>query len=388
MSKPRVLILGGCGFIGRHLVHHLLTNDLASQIRVADKVLPMIAYLSAEFERDFENPIVEFKQSNLTDPNHMSRVFDNPQGSWDFVVNLASETRYGLEEAEYEKKVLGIVTTCTAAALKNHVGRWIEVSTGQVYDASKKPSVESGKKKPWTKLAKAKLTAEEHLASLEELDHVILRPAVVYGPGDTQGLAPRVIMGAVYRKLGEKMKFLWTGDLSFHTLHVVDMVRSIVHVFNKEIAPTKSVFNVVDENGTNQQKIAKILEEIFSIKSGFHGTVKSNLARMRFKAVLEDANDTHMTAWSELCKEVKILNTPLSPFIDQELLYNHPLSMDGSAFMATGFKLLHPTMTVELVRGIISYFMDLNLFPAWDSVPVVSGKEEKEEEGEEGEEKK
>jgi hypothetical protein len=40
-------------------------------------------------------------------------------------------------------------------------------------------------------------------------------------------------------------------------------------------------------------------------------------------------------------------------------------------------------MTVDLVRGIISYFMDLNLFPAWDSVPVGSGKEEEEEGGKE-----
>ena len=32
------LVLGGCGFIGRHLVSHLLDKNLAEKIVVADKV--------------------------------------------------------------------------------------------------------------------------------------------------------------------------------------------------------------------------------------------------------------------------------------------------------------------------------------------------------------
>jgi nucleoside-diphosphate-sugar epimerase len=48
----------------------------------------------------------------------------------------------------------------------------------------------------------------------------ILRPSMVYGPGDTSGLAPRIIVGAVYKKLNEKQKNLWTKDLSVNTVHV------------------------------------------------------------------------------------------------------------------------------------------------------------------------
>ena len=39
-DKPRVLILGGTGFVARHLVKYLVDNNLASKIRVADKQLP------------------------------------------------------------------------------------------------------------------------------------------------------------------------------------------------------------------------------------------------------------------------------------------------------------------------------------------------------------
>jgi len=33
-TKPRFLILGGVGFIGRNLVQHLVDNDLASKVRI------------------------------------------------------------------------------------------------------------------------------------------------------------------------------------------------------------------------------------------------------------------------------------------------------------------------------------------------------------------
>jgi nucleoside-diphosphate-sugar epimerase len=65
-AKPRVIVLGGCGFIGRNLVQYLAENGLASKIRVADKVLPDLAGLSKKQIEIFKNAdLVDFKQSNL-----------------------------------------------------------------------------------------------------------------------------------------------------------------------------------------------------------------------------------------------------------------------------------------------------------------------------------
>lgn len=42
---------------------------------------------------------------------------------------------------------------------------------------------------PWTQLALQKLEVERELHSMTNLDYVIVRPAIVYGPGDRTGLS-------------------------------------------------------------------------------------------------------------------------------------------------------------------------------------------------------
>jgi len=74
-DKPRVLILGGVGFIGRNLVRYLATNNLVSKICVSDKVPPQVAGLSDAEKAIFESDLVAFKQANLARENKVEDVF-------------------------------------------------------------------------------------------------------------------------------------------------------------------------------------------------------------------------------------------------------------------------------------------------------------------------
>lgn len=67
MSKPRVLVLGGVGFIGRNFVTYLIENDLCDKVRVVDKVIPKTAFLNARQAAAFEK--AEFLQKNLVNPS-------------------------------------------------------------------------------------------------------------------------------------------------------------------------------------------------------------------------------------------------------------------------------------------------------------------------------
>jgi nucleoside-diphosphate-sugar epimerase len=120
-----VLILGGTGFIGRNLVEHLLASGLCKKIRVADKQMPALANLNDKHKKVFESDVVDYKQANLANPGasekkgkkeknyfpsisppfsrspfaaHIDRVFKEDFGKWDFVVNLAAETKYSQTE--------------------------------------------------------------------------------------------------------------------------------------------------------------------------------------------------------------------------------------------------------------------------------------------------
>merc|ERR1712093_597575 len=86
-AKPSVLVLGGTGSIGRNFVHHLVVNDLASYIRVADKVLPQTAYMDEAHAASFASPIVEFRQANLTNDASIEKAFtDGVETPFRFVI--------------------------------------------------------------------------------------------------------------------------------------------------------------------------------------------------------------------------------------------------------------------------------------------------------------
>ncbi|KAI9869895.1 MAG: hypothetical protein M1823_008914, partial [Watsoniomyces obsoletus] len=86
-----------------------------------------------------------------------------------------------------------------------------------VYSPERKPRTEQDKLKPWLKLAKAKLEAEQELARLPGLNLVILRLAHVYGPYDTGFVAKALCLARVYQAQEKELKWLWTEDLRINT---------------------------------------------------------------------------------------------------------------------------------------------------------------------------
>jgi len=105
------------------------------------------------------------------------------------------------------------------------------------------------------------------------------------------------------------------------------------------------------------------LGEIFGIEIGFMGSMVSQLAKLNLNAVAEEANDKHVPGWTELCKRHNILNTPLSPYIDKELLKNNGLSLDGSKITKEGFKYKYPKLTKAELQKMVEYYIAQGIFP-------------------------
>jgi len=217
--------------------------------------------------------------------------------------------------------------------------------------------------------------------------------------------APRIIIGAVYQKLNEDMNFLWTKELRINTVHVkysffylfcrkrgfssVQMIRDVAAalVLLAQKGKSGEVYNLADKNDTgtarslsislltsqkktkqkkkkkDQESIAAILREIYGIKTGYQGTIISNFAKLNLAAVTEEINDKHLQPWSEICKAGGISNTPLTPYLDQELLYNNSLSIDGSKIEKLGFVYKHPKVTKDLLVEVIKKFQEVKIWP-------------------------
>lgn len=69
-EKPSVLIIGGLGYIGRFLALYIHKNELASEVRIVDKVLPQLAWLAPEFEEACAGP--KFMQADASRERRLS----------------------------------------------------------------------------------------------------------------------------------------------------------------------------------------------------------------------------------------------------------------------------------------------------------------------------
>ncbi|KAI1093488.1 hypothetical protein F5B19DRAFT_123168 [Rostrohypoxylon terebratum] len=373
-EKPTVLIIGGLGYIGRFLARYIHENDLASEVRLVDKVLPQLAWLAPEFEKACSSD--KFIQADASKEQALARIFDRTDGKeWDYVFNCGGETRYSQEDEVYKVRSLGLSLAVGREAARRKVKCFVELSTGMVYKPNSSPSKEGDKLKPWSKIAVFKLQAEEELAKIEGLHLVIVRLPHVYGPYASQWVATALCMARVYQALGEEMKWLWTKDLRTNTAHIDDVTRALWAVaawydagkanWDEKSMGQVPIFNVVDKGTTNQGVIADIIGEVFGIETGFQGQLLSNLARLNMDSVVDDVNDDVLGPWADLLSDAGITRPgPLTPFMEKELLKDTDLSMDGSRLEeVVGFQYQKPTITKELVEEVIESYKRMKWWP-------------------------
>jgi nucleoside-diphosphate-sugar epimerase len=173
-----ILITGGNGFVGRHLISLLQNNgfDLVLALRNIENI-----------RIDLNQPIIREFDLSL-DENDYSKLFKNI----DVVVHLAgiahkdstSTAKYNQLNAEGTQKL-------AQQASRNGVKRFIFLSTVKVHGelTSNKFNLAINEKsplKPQDDYSKSKLLAEKLLVqscSDNKMEYVILRVPLIYGPG-------------------------------------------------------------------------------------------------------------------------------------------------------------------------------------------------------------
>ncbi|MCJ1265462.1 hypothetical protein MMC22_005340 [Lobaria immixta] len=379
-EKPAVLIVGGLGYIGRFLALHIHKNNLASEVRLVDKVLPQLARLAPEFS-DACSPD-KFMQADASREQSLSKIFTLSSGrEFSYVFNCGGETRYSQDDSVYSARSLALSLALGRECARRKTPALIEFGSGMVYKSPSSSTISSGgckesaQLKPWLKIAKYKLQAEEGLEKLareEGLRYAVLRLAHVYGPYDVGYLARGLCLARVYQSQSREMKWLWGKDLRVNTVHVWDVCHAAWLAAgwcaaNPHSATPVRAFNIADKGDTSQGKLAAIFGSLFNIPTGFQGTLVSSFARFNLDSVVDDVNEEILQPWADLLKDKGITKPgPLSPFMEKELLKDCDLCLDaGRAVEVLGWVVAPRREAVgeEAVKEVVDSYERMGWWP-------------------------
>ncbi len=246
-----VVIFGGAGFIGRHLV-----NSINDEKRI--------------FDLDKSNDQVEFvdvREPIDLDIENISTIY-----------NLAAIHKTpGHEYNEYfETNVLG-AENIVDFAIKKNVQTIVFTSSIAPYGSWEETKFENSIPMPTSAYGISKLIAEEifkrwQLGSPDKRKLIILRPGVVYGKGENGNFT------RLYRAI-KKKRFFFPGrtDTKKAAVYVKDLIQLMVkmtelekpgsHLYNVSCPPTLTIREIADvmADVTHQKKSKVVIPSILLI---------------------------------------------------------------------------------------------------------------------------
>lgn len=249
-----VLVLGGNGFIGSHLVDKLLLEG--HSVRVFDKneehyrkALPGVHYHLSEFgnrgllSEALEGIDVVFHLISTTLPKTSN---DDPV--FDIQSNVI-ESLFLFEQC-VEKKIKKIIFIS---------------SGGTVYGIPQSvPVLEENQTNPICSYGISKLTIEKYLKlfkQLHNLDFVIIRPSNPFGsrqnPFGIQGVIP-VFLGKILRN--ETIQIWGSGEVVRDFIYVEDLVDALYRAINYN--KTSHIFNIGSGRGHSLNNLLTIMRNV------------------------------------------------------------------------------------------------------------------------------
>jgi nucleoside-diphosphate-sugar epimerase len=228
-----IMVTGGAGFIGSHLVDYLLQHNARKVIVVDDLSRARLDWLNSH--RDC--PHIRFVESSILDRRSMEAELPGV----DVIFHLAAIATVmdALRDPERTFAVNAMATAqMTMAASQAGVRRFVFSSSREVYgDPASLPVSEDAPLRPKNVYGASKAAAEMFLSTLssDQIEVVILRLANVYGPGDRGRVIPLFLTNALKGLPltlygGEQMlDLIWIGDVvetlvkaGFSTAHVAE----------------------------------------------------------------------------------------------------------------------------------------------------------------------
>lgn len=251
-----ILVTGGAGFIGSHVVDELL--DMGCKVVVLDD-------LSGGF-RENVNERANFLEGSINDEKLIGAIFD--KYNFDYVFHLAAYAAEGLshfiKRFNYENNLIGSINLINAS-INYNIKCFIFTSSIAVYGKNQLPMSEDMTPMPEDSYGVAKLAVEQELKICKEmfgLNHIIFRPHNVYGERQNIGDRYRNVIGIFMNQImqGNALTIFGDGRQS----RAFSYVKDVSSVMSKSIFVEDAyneIFNIgADEVYTVTELASKVCE--------------------------------------------------------------------------------------------------------------------------------
>lgn len=270
LSKLKVLITGGAGFIGSHLVDYFLRHQ-TGEVRIVD-----------DFSAGNARNLKEWKENKaLTIINGDIRDFELCRKSCEDIDIVFHQAAYNSVPRSINEPLkttqinIDGTVNLLEASVKNKVKRFIYASSSSVYGTNKEmPKMESKIGEPLSPYALTKAAGEQYAniySSLFNIETIGLRYFNVFGPrqnpdGDYAAFIPRLIR-AFINNTG--LDIFGDGEQSRDFTFVENVVQAnVLAAFNTDSEKSHKVFNIALGHTISLNELVALTQKI-SGKKGF-----------------------------------------------------------------------------------------------------------------------
>ncbi len=260
LQNKRVLVTGADGFIGSHLVEHLL--------RAGAHVTALTQYNSFNFWGWLEDiPTlnqVQVVTGDIRDSHFCLSLAERVEVVFHLAALIPIPYSYRAPASYVETNIHGTLNLCQAA-LKGEVQKFIHLSTSEVYGTAKYvPIDEEHPLQAQSPYSASKIGADAIATSFYcsfQLPVLIARPFNVYGPRQSA----RAVIPAIISQIAAGTKKVKLGDLTTTRdfTFVDDMCRALLGVASLD-SGLGEVFNIGSDLEISMGELFRLIAEIMS----------------------------------------------------------------------------------------------------------------------------